>query len=179
MPEEPNDSDIFKDYEEGKHRRYSLLFAVGGAFAVAKLYATECSREECKILGSLEVWHLSLGMALFTIVMVSDIFMFGENMRKKTSGKDSTNRHRLSLSKRLSDFFSRSGLFSLQGKLVLISIGLLISAGWTLVSFQTFGVLGLALVVLGLLGSIATVILLPPPESSSDQQKPAREDKRT
>jgi hypothetical protein len=77
------------------------LFAVnGGAFAVAKLY-TECSGEECEILGSLEVWHLSLGMALFTIVMVLDIFMFGENMRKKTSENDSTNRRKLS--EKLSD----------------------------------------------------------------------------
>jgi hypothetical protein len=169
MPEELNDADTFKDYEEGKHRRYSLLFAVnGGAFAVAKLY-TECSSEECEILGSLEVWHLSLGMALFTIVMVLDIFMFGENMRRKTSRKDSTNQRRLSLSEKLSDFLSWSGLFSLQGKLVLILIGLLISAGWTLVSFRTFGVLGLALVVLGLLGSIAAVSLLLPAESSSDQ----------
>jgi hypothetical protein len=52
---------------------------------------------------------------------------------------------------------------------VLILIGLLISAGWTLVSFRTFGVLGLALVVLGLLGSIAAVSLLLPAESSSDK----------
>jgi hypothetical protein len=143
MPEDRNDADIFKDYEEGKHRRYSLLFAVnGGAFAVAKLYA-EYSGEERKILGSLEVWHLSLGMALFTIVMVLDIFMFGENMRRKAFRRDSTN------GSRLSDFFGLKGLFSLQGKLVLILIGLLISCGWTLVSFEKFGVLGLALVVLG------------------------------
>jgi hypothetical protein len=36
MPD--NQSDVNKAYEDGKHRRYGLLFAVnGGAFAIARL----------------------------------------------------------------------------------------------------------------------------------------------
>jgi hypothetical protein len=42
MPEEKKIPESFKAYEDGKHRRYNLLFAVnGGAFAVAKLFADE------------------------------------------------------------------------------------------------------------------------------------------
>jgi hypothetical protein len=38
--EENQVPDSFKYYEDGKHRRYSLLFAVnGGAFAIAKVFA--------------------------------------------------------------------------------------------------------------------------------------------
>jgi hypothetical protein len=38
MPEEITLKDKVSLYEEGKHRRYSLLFSVnGGAFAVAKI----------------------------------------------------------------------------------------------------------------------------------------------
>jgi hypothetical protein len=136
MPEEPNIPDTFTAYEEGKYRRYSLLFAVnGGAFAVAKLFADP--PEQSAVLGDLRLWQLSLGMVLFTIVMVSDSIMFGQNMHKKLPE-----------------------LFRWQGKLVVTLIGLLISAGWTLVSF---GFLGLALVILGYLRSIAAVSLLTKP----------------
>lgn len=34
---------VFSDYEQGKHRRYSLLFSVnGGAFAITQLLANFC-----------------------------------------------------------------------------------------------------------------------------------------
>ena len=119
-------AEIFKAYEDGKHRRYTLLFTVnGGAFAIANQDKTGSGL----VLGHLSLWQLSLGMALFTIVMILDIFMFGENMRKKIKE-----------------------LFRWQGKLV--SIGLLICAGWSLVSF---GKVGLTLVILGYLGSILLV----------------------
>src|SRR3954454_11804481 len=66
-------------YEDGKHRRYTLLFAVnGGAFAVAKLFV---DLKTADVLGSLTLSQLSVGMILFTIVMVLDIYMFGEKMR--------------------------------------------------------------------------------------------------
>lgn len=95
----------FKAYEEGKHRRYSLLFAVnGGAFAVAKLFV----QKSTDLLGNLTHSQLGLGMAVFTIIMVLDIFMFGQKMRKNY----------------LPD------AFGWQGKSVLIGIGLLISLGW-------------------------------------------------
>jgi hypothetical protein len=74
--------DAFELYENGKHRRYSLLFAVnGGAFAVAKLLVGEITRPEI-VLGGLRLWQLSLGMLLFTAVMVWDIFEFGLKMRR-------------------------------------------------------------------------------------------------
>jgi hypothetical protein len=39
VSEEKKVPESFKTYEDGKHRRYTLLFAVnGGAFAVAKLF---------------------------------------------------------------------------------------------------------------------------------------------
>jgi len=100
----------FKAYEDGKHRRYNLLFAVnGGAFAVAKLF-TEATN--AAVLGNLTLRHLAFGLILFTIVMVVDIFMFGDNMRKTYV----------------------QNAFSWQGKMVLILIGFLLCAGWFLVA---------------------------------------------
>jgi hypothetical protein len=135
MSEEGNIPDIFRAYEEGKHRRYNLLFAVnGGAFAVAQLFFE--TADSTDLLGELQLWQLSLGMALFTIVMILDIFIFGERMRKDSEREKGPE------------------LFSRQGKLVLISIGSLIVAGWTLVSF---GVYVLTLMIIVYLGSIAVV----------------------
>jgi hypothetical protein len=100
----------FKFYEDGKHRRYSLLFAVnGGAFAIAKLHA---SQHVVAVLGDLTLERLSFGMILFTLVMVVDIFMFGQKMRETY----------------LPDAFGWAG------RTVLALIGFLICAGWSLVS---------------------------------------------
>lgn len=108
-PEEKKVPDGFKFYEDGKHRRYSLLFAVnGGAFTIAKLFA---ERNADVVLGNLSLQHLSFGMILFTIVMVVDIFIFGEKMRA-TYLPDA---------------------FGWQGKIVLVLLGILICAGWFLV----------------------------------------------
>jgi hypothetical protein len=79
MSDQKEISESFKAYEKGKHRRYNLLFAVnGGAFAVAKLFA----QQKAWVLGSLTLPQLGIGMTLFTIVMVLDIFMFGQKMRR-------------------------------------------------------------------------------------------------
>jgi hypothetical protein len=138
MSEETNIPDIFRAYEEGKHRRYNLLFAVnGGAFAVVELFATlakQPPREDFVLVGSLTLSQLSLGMALFTIVMVVDIFLFGENMRRREPELD---------------------LFAWQGKTVLILIGLLIAAGWT---WASFGPSWYTLVVLLGYGGIMVVV---------------------
>ena len=100
----------FKSYEDGKHRRYNLLFAVnGGAFAIAKMFA---EKNTAALLGDLSLRQLSIGMIVFTIVMVTDIYMFGEKMRTTY----------------LPEAFSR------QGKTVLIAIGTLICIGWFLVA---------------------------------------------
>jgi hypothetical protein len=116
MMEEKKISENFKTYEEGKHRRYNLLFTVnGGAFAIAKLFTDSkliCDGKAAPILGGLSLGRLSFGMILFTIVMVLDIFMFGEKIRKNYL----------------------PGAFSWQGKLVLLVIGILICIGWSLVA---------------------------------------------
>lgn len=110
MSEEKKVPESFKAYEDGKHRRYSLLFAVnGGAFAVAKLFSYE---KTATGLGNLTLRQLSLGMILFTIVMVVDIFMFGEKMRATYL----------------------PNAFGWQGKMVLVLIGILICGGWFLVA---------------------------------------------
>jgi hypothetical protein len=65
------DDRLLKSYEDGKHRRYTLLFAVnGGAFAVAKLLGEEGAAG----VGKLTMDHLAVGMLLFTTVMSLDIF---------------------------------------------------------------------------------------------------------
>jgi hypothetical protein len=110
MPDSTLDSATVKIYEDGKHRRYNLLFSVnGGAFAVAKLFSDAAVP---KVLGHLTLSQLSVGMILFTAVMVADIFVFGLNMQKYAD------------------------VFHWQGKAVLLLIGLLICAGWFLVGWQ-------------------------------------------
>ena len=108
MTEEKKVPDGFKTYEDGKHRRYQLLFSVtGGAFALAKLFT---EKESAALLGSLTLSRLCFGMAIFSLVMTADIFMFGQKMR------------RLYLPE----------VFGWQGKAVLIVIGLLLTLGWWL-----------------------------------------------
>jgi hypothetical protein len=99
-------------YEDGKHRRYTLLFSVnGGAFAVAKLFSDQ---DAATVLGHLTILQMSIGMILFTAVMVVDIFKFGMKMRGYRDEDD---------------------VFERWGQAVLLLIGLLICAGWALVSW--------------------------------------------
>ena len=106
LKREKNVPESFKAYEDGKHRRYSLLFAVnGGAFAVAKLFSEP---QNANVLGSLTLGQLAVGMILFNVVMVADIFLFGQKMRTKYLPDD----------------------FAWQGKLVLLLLGVLICGGW-------------------------------------------------
>jgi hypothetical protein len=101
--------DLFKIYEDGKHRRYALLFSVnGGAFTVAQLVA-KTPRE---LLGSLTLRQLAVGMIAFTAVMVFDIYKFGMGMSGRTHGD----------------------VFHSEGKVVLLLIGLLICLGWAAVA---------------------------------------------
>ena len=104
-------------YENGKHRRYSLLFSVnGGAFAIAKLLTGEPGKTGV-VLGNLTLTELSLGMALFTVVMYADIYTFGEKMRKQ---------------------YLRNA-FGTAGKAVLFLLSALICVGWLLVGIQHRG----------------------------------------
>jgi hypothetical protein len=111
--DKPSELDWTGLYEEGKHRRYSLLFAVnGGAFAIGKFFVENASALECRQLGRLTTTDLALGGALFTLLMTWDIFAFGWKMRSKVSG-----------------------LFGPPGIIVLLLIGLLISTGWMVAGF--------------------------------------------
>jgi hypothetical protein len=111
----------FKTYEDGKHRRYQLLFSVnGGAFAVAKLLG---DKDLSGIAGHLTLSRLSIGMLLFTLVMVTDIFAFGEKMRKFMGGNEKPPPDSL-------------GVFGPPGKVVLLLLGALICAGWILIGYK-------------------------------------------
>jgi hypothetical protein len=113
MPTGLSPKEAFELYENGKHRRYGLLFSVnGGAFAIAKLLVGQAEGHRA-VLGALNLSELSAGMALFTIIMVADIFAFGQKMREDYLPDD----------------------FGWYGKAVLISIGILLFAGWLLVGF--------------------------------------------
>ena len=101
--------DALELYENGKHRRYGLLFSVnGGAFAIAKILAGQGN-----VLGGLSLRQLSVGMVIFTVVMVWDIFEFGRRSRKEPI----------------------PSVFGRVGKAVLLLLGALICAGWILVGF--------------------------------------------
>jgi len=107
----------FRLYEDGKHRRYQLLFAVnGGAFTVAKIFCeanTPCS------VGNLSLNEIAYGLAAFTVLMTVDMMVFGQRMR-------------LAVDDAKRGWFE--GMFSLWGKGVLTLISLLIVVGWVLVT---------------------------------------------
>ena len=114
------DEKLFKAYEDGKHRRYNLLFAVnGGAFAVAKLLGEKGT----VAVGNLTMSRLAIGMILFTTIMSFDILTFGLKMRKQWK-KSVPDLQKTSISE---------GMFALPGWIVLSAIWLLISIGWLLV----------------------------------------------
>jgi hypothetical protein len=109
--------EAFELYENGKHRRYELLFAVnGGAFAVAKVIGP--NRPD---LGKLHLPQLALVMILFTLVMVYDIYKFGDKW------------HKLGLKISPSQIHQ---IFGPPGRAVLFAIGSLLCAGWALAAWQ-------------------------------------------
>ena len=114
--------DAMEIYEDGKHRRYSLFFAVNGAVAaIAKVGQGGADP------GSVPDWvpdwlpdHglFRLGMIVFTALMTCDIWIFGQRIREavgddRGSGWD--------------------GIFSRVGKIVLFGCCALIMAGWAFV----------------------------------------------
>jgi hypothetical protein len=109
MPDALKPKEELDLYENGKGRRYSLLFAVnGGAFAIARLIG------EGRDTGALSVGALAIGMIIFTMVMTLDIFAFGFWCKNR---------------------FAES-VFGRIGQIVLGLTGTLISAGWLLVAFR-------------------------------------------
>jgi hypothetical protein len=106
--------DAFKIYEDGKHRHYSLLFAVnGGAAALASLYQKDG-------LGALGPKALATGVVIFTILMGYDIWIFGQRMREAV-GEDTGGANR--------------GIFSRIGKVVLSVCCALLAIGWMMVAY--------------------------------------------
>ena len=118
MADDKKSLEAFKAYEDGKQRRYNLLFAVnGGAFAIAKLLRGK----ETADLGQLTPWLLSLGMIAFTFIMAWDIFAFGGKMQQKVKDDDGLD------------------VFTDAGKAVLVLLVGLICAGWVLVALPHCG----------------------------------------
>jgi hypothetical protein len=101
-------------YIDGKMKRYSLMFAVnGGAFAVAKLMAASGKTGDTILLGNLRLWQLALGAIIFTLIMVVDIFLWGQMMKRKFLGDLA---------------------FNVPGKLILFFLGVLLVSAWVLVA---------------------------------------------
>lgn len=111
LKNDPEKLDGLRTYIDGKMRRYGLLFSVnGGAFAIAKLMADD---NTAKLLGRLSVQHLAIGAIIFTIVMVVDIWLFAQMVRREFLG----------------------GLaFSKLGKGILLLLGTLLITCWVLVA---------------------------------------------
>ena len=80
----------------------------GGAFAVAKIL-----KSESNVLGGLSLKELSIGMALFSAVMVVDVFAFGLRSKREPI----------------------PNVFNGVGQAVVILLGALICVGWLLVGF--------------------------------------------
>ncbi len=109
-------NDAYTLYEEGKKRRYGLLFAVnGGAFAIYKLLAISKDQllpsSQYQVLGGLSLAHLAILMGIFTLLIVWDIL--------DLAGK--CDRH------------LKREVFGSEGKAILFLLGLLIVLGWFLV----------------------------------------------
>jgi len=108
---------IFKFYEDGKGRRYNLLFAVnGGVLAIAK----GLSDQGEKFLAGLTLRNVAIGMVIFTVLMAIDIWMFGIRMREHgdDAGAGATR-----------------GIFSWWGRGVLAAICALMIVAWLSVAF--------------------------------------------
>jgi hypothetical protein len=108
-----NSMDAINLYEDGKHRRYNLLFAVnGGAFALATFLVEKGLAGGASIVGGLRLDMLATGMAAFSVVLIYDIWAFGDRMSAK-----------------------ESGLFGRPGRVVLLLLGGLLAGAWGLVGF--------------------------------------------
>jgi hypothetical protein len=99
--EKPPDRDDSKLYLEGKMQRYSLLFSVnGGVFAVVQFLKPSTL--------AIDIGALSVGAALFTVLMVSDIWLWGTDMRRQHG----------------------RAMFRPVGQFILLMIGALLVSGW-------------------------------------------------
>ena len=106
---------IFRFYEEGKARRYNILFAVNTAvFGILKVVPDS----KLGVLSGRDAGQFAFGMALFTLVIGFDLWMFGIKMRKAGDPHAPLN----------------EGLFALPGRLVLVVFCALMAGGWLAVT---------------------------------------------
>jgi hypothetical protein len=107
-----------KTHEDGKHRRYELLFAVnGGAFAISKFAIGE---EKAKMfLNSLTLREVAVGMIIFTVLMWRDIFVLGSRLRVDAGDNMKWDRRN-----------PTKGTFSPWGRIVLGAICILLILAW-------------------------------------------------
>jgi hypothetical protein len=109
--------DGLRTYIDGKMKRYNLLFSVnGGAFVIAQLMTNS---QNATILGGLTLQILALGAAAFTFLMCLDIWYWGDMMRR--------------------DFFEGKQVFGTPGRIILVSLGGLLIAGWLIAAFGSGG----------------------------------------
>lgn len=112
MAEQPN-LDALRTYIDGKLKRLNLLFAVnGGAFAIAKLSL------ESKNSLLIPTGYLAVGAILFTIIMVCDTWLWARMMKRNCVHEYG---------------------FTVWGKCILASLGLLMVAAWSYAGLQNWG----------------------------------------
>jgi hypothetical protein len=110
--------DVFKFYEDGKSRRYNLLFAVnGGVLAIAEFFPNPGGA----FLAELTLRQVAVGMVAFTILMGIDIWVFGVRMRE--AGHDTRAR-------------ADRGIFSWWGRGVLAMICALLVLAWLVIALS-------------------------------------------
>lgn len=108
--------DGLRTYIDGKMRRFSLLFSVnGGAFAIAKLMTGTDKAGNAVLLGNLKLWHLAVGSIIFTVLIVVDIYLWAQRMKKEFLGELA---------------------FGVPGKTILLFLGILIISAWLLVAMS-------------------------------------------
>jgi hypothetical protein len=111
--------EIFDLYEQGKHRRYSLLFSVnGGAFATGSLLLGGDGQSSV-VLGGLTVGMLALAMIVFSAALCADIWMFGGKMRALDEGLGEPT----------------SKLFGAGGRIVLLLLSTFLVLAWAIAGF--------------------------------------------
>jgi hypothetical protein len=118
-------AELYKVYQDGKIRRYNLLFAVnGGAFAILKFsVGPGGSSSSPEVLLPLLPW----GMVIFSLAMFTDIWSFGRAMSKSPELEGTA--------------------FTPIGMIILSIITALLVTGWVLLALGKGVSAGVALIV--------------------------------
>ena len=136
MAPDKKDWDAYNTYQDGKMKRYTLLFSInGGAYAIVTwaaehLAAAQEIAREVSLKTILPV-VVAIAASLFTALMFVDVWLFGRMMSKVGTGDDLV-------------YFGRHG----QAVLILIVCTLL--GGWAAVLALAYPWLGSIPVIAGL-----------------------------